>query len=143
MVFRAIISDGAYTISTPLVKHRRGGVTAKKVLSLEEKISKLRRNFPDKKIFIQEIIKDASFANHQNKMEKYYEKSLAECEYAEKMLKTGGIFSKLHTTITSKNISTSFKIRLVAYGCFPFILIPFFSLKRAFSTSNKKLTSSS
>ncbi len=136
MVFRAIISDGAITIPDPLVKHRRGGVTTKKVMTLEEKILKLRRNFPDKKIFIQEIIRDSSFVNYQDKMQTYYQNSLAECDYAEKMLQVGGFFSKVCTTLRVKNVSLKFKTRLITYGCFPFLLMPLFALKKIFRKIN-------
>jgi glycosyltransferase involved in cell wall biosynthesis len=130
MIFRAIISDGAYAVSEPLVKHRQGGITKKKYLGLIEKINKLKAGFPDKYVLLQQMLEDAKFLEDLPLLQKYFKKELIECELALNLFNTKETHLKIVRCCKFDGISFFFKIRLLTYTTFPQILMPVFWLKK-------------
>jgi glycosyltransferase involved in cell wall biosynthesis len=130
MVFRAIISDGALTISEPLVKHRRGGVTLKKYISLTEKIQKLKVGFPDKYTLLQQMLMDAKDQVDLPLLKKYLAIEISECELAIRLFNSESISQKIIRCCKFDGTSIFFKLRLLTYTAFPSILKPIFWLKK-------------
>ncbi len=130
MIFRAIISDGALTISVPLVKHRRGGVTKKKYTSLTEKINKLKLGFPDKYELLKQMLKDAKNLAEFPLLQKHLSKEIGECEFALSLFNTRETRLKIMKCCKMDGVSVLFKFRLLSYTTFPFILKPIFWLKK-------------
>lgn len=130
MVFRAIISDGALTISEPLVKHRRGGMTLKKYISLAEKIKKLKVGFPDKHTLLQQLLIDAKDQADLPLLKKYITTEINECELAISLFNTKDISQKIIQCCKFDGISIFFKLRLLTYTAFPSILKPIFFIKK-------------
>jgi glycosyltransferase involved in cell wall biosynthesis len=130
MVFRAIISDGALTISEPLVKHRRGGVTLKKYISLSEKIQKLKAGFPDKYTLLKQMLVDAKDQTDLPLLKKHLAIEINECELAISLFNTKGISRKIIRCCKFDDTSIFFKLRLLTYTAFPSILKPIFWLKK-------------
>ncbi len=130
MVFRAIISDGALTISEPLVKHRRGGMTLKKFISLAEKIKKLKAGFPDKHTLLQQFLIDAKNQADLPLLQKYITTEINECQLAISLFNTKGISQKIIQCCNFDGISIFFKLRLLTYTAFPSILKPIFFIKK-------------
>lgn len=130
MVFRAIISDGALTISEPLVKHRRGGVTLKKYISLVEKIKKLKVGFPDKYTLLQQMLMDAKDQLDLPLLKKHLAIEINECELAISLFNTESISRKIIRCCKFDGTSIFFKLRLLTYTTFPSILKPIFWLKK-------------
>jgi len=130
MVFRAIISDGALTISEPLVKHRRGGMTLKRYVSLAEKIKKLKVGFPDKYTLLQQMLMDAKDQRDLPLLKKYLAIDINECELAISLFNAKGISQKIIRCLKFDGTSIFFKLRLLTYTAFPGILKPIFWLKK-------------
>jgi len=130
MIFRAIISDGAHTVSNPLVKHRRGGITKKNYMGLKEKINKLRAGFPDKYTLLQQMLADAKNLEDLPLLQKHFKKELSECELALDLFNTKEAHLKFMRCCKLDGVSFFFKIRLVTYTTFPNILKPIFWLKK-------------
>jgi glycosyltransferase involved in cell wall biosynthesis len=130
MVFRSIISSGAYTISEPLVKHRRGGVTLRKYVDLPTKIKKLETGFNDKYIYLQQVLSDAKNQIHFNLLKKYLAIELKECELVMNFFTNTSTLSKIKTCLYWDEVSMLFKIRILTYSTFPTILMPVFWAKK-------------
>lgn len=130
MIFRAIISDGAHTVSQPLVKHRRGGITKKKYMDLKEKINKLRAGFPDKYTLIKQMLEDAKDLEDLPLLQKHFRIELSECELALNLFNTKEAYLKFIGCCKFDGVSFFFKIRLLTYTTFPHILKPIFWLKK-------------
>jgi glycosyltransferase involved in cell wall biosynthesis len=130
MVFRALISDGALTISEPLVKHRRGGVTLKKYISLSKKIQKLKVGFCDKYTLLQQMLVDAKDQTDLPLLKKHLAIEINECELAISLFNTKGISRKIIRCCKFDDTSIFFKLRLLTYTAFPSILKPIFWLKK-------------
>lgn len=130
MVFRAIISDGALTISEPLVKHRRGGMTLKRYVSLAEKIKKLKVGFPDKYTLLQQMLMDAKDQVDLPLLKKHLAIDINECELAISLFNSESISQKIIRCCKFDGTSIFFKLRLLTYTTFPSILKPIFWLKK-------------
>ncbi len=130
MIFRAIISDGAHAISIPLVKHRRGGMTRKKYTSLTEKINKLKLGFPDKYELLKQMIDDAKNLAELPLLQKHFSREIGECELALSLFNTKEAHLKIIKCCKMDGVSVLFKIRLLTYTTFPFILKPLFWVKK-------------
>jgi hypothetical protein len=130
MVFRAMISDGALTISEPLVKHRRGGMTLKKYIGLPEKIKKLKVGFSDKHSLLTQMLADAKDQPDLPLLEKRFAVEINECALAISLFNSKSTNQKIIQCCKLDGTSIFFKLRLLTYAAFPGILKPIFWLKK-------------
>jgi glycosyltransferase involved in cell wall biosynthesis len=130
MVFRALISDGGYTISEPLVKHRRGGVTLKKYIDLATKARILRVGFNDKYIYLKQLLSDAQHDHHFSELEKHLHPELQECQLTLDLYQLKDPIKKIIRCFANDGVSFFFKMRMLTYTTFPWVLQPIFKLKK-------------
>lgn len=130
MVFRALISDGGYTISEPLVKHRRGGVTLKKYIDLATKAKILRVGFNDKYIYLKQLLSDAQHDHHFSELEKHLHPELQECQLTLDLYQLKDTIKKIIRCFANDGVSFFFKMRMLTYTTFPWVLQPIFKLKK-------------
>lgn len=130
MVFRALISDGGYTISEPLVKHRRGGVTLKKYIDLATKAKILRVGFNDKYIYLKQLLSDAQHDHHFSELEKHLHPELQECQLTLELYELKEPIKKIIRCFANDGVSFFFKMRMLTYTTFPWVLQPIFTLKK-------------
>lgn len=130
MVFRALISDGGYTISEPLVKHRRGGVTLKKYIDLATKARILRVGFNDKYIYLKQLLSDAQHDHHFSELEKHLHPELQECQLTLDLYELKDPIKKIIRCFANDGVSFFFKMRMLTYTTFPWVLQPIFKLKK-------------
>lgn len=132
LLFRAIISGGANTLSEPLVMHRQGGVTKRKYLDLNEKIKKLKIGYLDKCRYINQILSDGK--NHSDflLLVKHFKVELAECELAIQLFSLNKSLEKTFLCIRFGGPSIFFKAKILTYSTFPFVLKPIFKAKSFF-----------
>ncbi|MBU3599636.1 glycosyltransferase [Polynucleobacter sp. 30F-ANTBAC] len=130
MVFRALISDGGYTISEPLVKHRRGGVTLKRYIDLATKAKILRVGFNDKYIYLKQLLSDAQHDHHFSELEKHLHPELQECQLTLDLYQLKDPIKKIIRCFANDGVSFFFKMRMLTYTTFPWVLQPIFKLKK-------------
>lgn len=130
MVFRALISDGGYTISEPLVKHRRGGVTLKKYIDLATKARILRVGFNDKYIYLKQLLTDAQQDDHFADLAEYLHPELQECQLTLDLYELKDPIKKIIRCFANDGVSFFFKMRMLTYTTFPWVLQPIFKLKK-------------
>jgi glycosyltransferase involved in cell wall biosynthesis len=130
MVFRALISDGGHTISEPLVKHRRGGVTLKKYIDLATKAKILRVGFNDKYIYLKQLLTDAQQDDHFADLAKYLHPELQECQLTLDLYELKDPIKKIIRCFANDGVSFFFKMRMLTYTTFPWVLQPIFKLKK-------------
>lgn len=131
MAFRAIALGAARTLPLPLVKYRRGGLTQQnKAQSVEEMIRRLTRKIDSTKTELRCMQQTAREFNASVAvlvdLERRYQK---EC-LIEQMFSARGFFEKLATVFRFRSQSPGFRIRIFAYAAVPWLLVPFFALKR-------------
>ncbi len=132
LVFRAIISGGAVTISEPLVKHRRGGVTKREYQSLSEKIKKLKIGYLDKYRYINQILSDAKDHPDFKLLVKHFEVQQKECELANQLFCLNKPIDKIMKCFLFDGPSIFFKAKILTYSTFPWLLKPIFEIKFLF-----------
>ena len=130
MVFRALISDGGHTISEPLVKHRRGGVTLKKYIDLATKAKILRVGFNDKYIYLKQLLTDAQQEHHFSDLAKHLHPELQECQLTLDLYELKDPIKKIIRCFANDGVSFFFKMRMLTYTTFPWVLQPIFKLKK-------------
>lgn len=129
LLFRAIISGGAHTLAEPLVLHRRGGVTVKKYIGLSEKIIKLKIGYKDKYRYINQIIADARDSSSKDLLVEHFEVELNECKLAIELFDSNKSAQKVLRCIQYDGLSIFFKVKILAYSTFPWMLEPIFKTK--------------
>ena len=130
MVFRALISDGGHTISEPLVKHRRGGVTLKKYIDLATKAKILRVGFNDKYIYLKQLLTDAQQDDHFADLAKHLHPESQECQLTLDLYELKDPIKKIIRCFANDGVSFFFKMRMLTYTTFPWVLQPIFKLKK-------------
>jgi len=129
LLFRAILSGGANTLSEPLVKHRRGGVTKREYQSLNEKIKKLKIGYLDKRRYIHQILSDVKDYPDFKLLNKNFEVHLRECELAIELFSLNKSIEKIARCIKFNGPSIFFKVKILTYSTYPWLLQPIFKIK--------------
>jgi GT2 family glycosyltransferase len=132
MAFRAIGSGTAVTLPTPLVNYRRGGITSqRKSLSANEVIRGLTRKVKSSQIELRCMIDDAQTLGASPTTVSFLNQRLDREVFIEQMFKRHGLLPKLKTFSAHTHQSIDFRIRVLTYAAAPWLLGPFFYIKRA------------
>jgi glycosyltransferase involved in cell wall biosynthesis len=131
MAFRAIASGGAVTLPVALVDYRRGGVTTKRtLLSAAEVIHGLTRKLASSKTELSSMLAEArqlgADAEVLADLQRRYDK---EC-FVEDMFAAESVRVKAGIALRGYGQTAGFRIRIFVYAAMPWLLAPFFSLKR-------------
>ncbi len=131
MAFRAISTGSAITIPIPLVNYRRGGITSnRRSLSTKEVIKGLTRKLKSSQTELRCLIKEAEMAGASHYTISYLTQKLDKEIFIENMFGSSSLVKKLKFCYLHDNQTVDFRIRIFVYAAAPWLLAPFFYLKR-------------
>lgn len=132
MAFRAIGTGAAVTLPIPLVNYRRGGITSqRKSLSAKQVIHGLKRKLRSSQIELRCMIDDATKLGAAPTTMHFLNQKLDREVFIERMFGSRGLLPKFKTFADHPNQSIDFRIRVLTYATAPWLLAPFFYIKRA------------
>jgi glycosyltransferase involved in cell wall biosynthesis len=118
-VHRALMMGGAIRLPSPLVYHRRGGVSQpEKHMIMGSKKQRLLLAANANLIELNQFIHDAGKLNMENPIKNFVACKHALETYTKKILESQKFFEKINLFISSGNISFSKKIRFLKYSLF-------------------------
>lgn len=131
MAFRAISAGRAITIPIPLVNYRRGGITSKRrPLTTTEVIKGLTRKLKSSQIELRCLIEEAKLAGASQYTLSYLEQKLDKEIFIENMFGATSVLKKIKLCFLQSDQKVDFRIRIFVYAAAPWLLSPFFYLKR-------------
>lgn len=131
MAFRAIASASARTLPVPLVNYRRGGLTSKrKSLSAGEVIHGLTRKLDSSRIELRQMLKEARQLKAGSNVLRMLQQRLDKESYIAGMFFGYGLAGQLWLYLHYRWLPLDFRIRILTYAAAPWLLAPFFFLKR-------------
>lgn len=131
MAFRAISSGSAITLPVALVNYRRGGITSqRKSLSAAEVIYGLTRKLKSSQTELRCLLKEAQEAGASQYTRSYIAQKLDKEVFIERMFATRNILTKLKVFYSHSDQAVDFRIRIFVYAAAPWLLAPFFYIKR-------------
>ncbi len=131
MVFRAIVSGGARTLSEPLVRYRRGGISRRRrALDADDVIRRLLKNNRSALVELPQLMADARFAGQLEAVQPELEKRMARERFIRDVFAASGMSRKLAVTFGAVAVPVSTRLRVLAYAAFPGLLVSWFALKR-------------
>lgn len=137
MTFRAILIGSAIRVPEPLVKHRRGGVSQQeKSIDVYEKRQEMRAGNLNNLVFIQQCILDAKVVDQEKIVEDGFENKINYGRMIEALFQSNSAFKAIKIVFITQKVSIAKKIRFLIYASFPWILKPYFSMKRIFKKLN-------
>ena len=132
MVFRAIGSGGALTLHEPLVRYRRGGVS-RRVRSLRpsDVIERLLKNNRHALVETELLLRDAAAMDRLDEVAAHLQIRLARERFIAELFAAKGTLARLRTALRARAVPAGLRLRLLVYAAAPWLLAPFFALKRA------------
>lgn len=131
MAFRAISTGSAMTLPIALVNYRRGGLTSqRKMLNADAVIHGLTRKLKSSQIEMQCLLREAKSAGANPNTLAFINQKLNKEVFIGKMFSNIGFFSKLSLCFQFGDQKVDFRIRILVYAVAPWLLAPFFHLKR-------------
>ncbi len=130
MIFRAILANGATTISQPLVKHRRGGVTLRKYLTLKQKKERLEVGFRNKLTYLLQLLDDAKDHIDHKKLEQHLSNEILATQFAIRLFNTTSFFTRIKLCLQETKAPFNLKLRILTYTSFSWLLQPIFWAKK-------------
>jgi len=131
MAFRAIGAAGARTLPVPLVNYRRGGLTSKrKLLSAAEVIQGLTRKLGSSRIELRQMLKEAQKLGASPASLQMLERLLDKENFVDSMFSGCSLAKRLRLCLQYRSLPLDFRVRILTYAAAPWLLAPFFYLKR-------------
>ena len=131
MVFRAIVSGGALTLPEPLVRYRRGGVSARRrAMSAQEVVAGLLKNNRSSLVELPQLLADARVAGQLPSVEAALSARLARERFIRDMFAAQRLGDRLSLAARARKVPLSLRLRVLAYAGFPSLLAPWFAVKR-------------
>lgn len=129
MLLRALLMGTAYSLHTPLVYHRRGGITGNKPRSLEEKIKRWLKDTPKAIADMEQQITDSGLCGKGTVLEKHYQGKLSEARLMQSIFEPQNGDRQLIKIIQAKHVPLFKKIRYLGYVYLPKFLSRIYQLK--------------
>jgi len=131
MAFRAIGTATAITLPVPLVNYRRGGLTSqRKSLSAEAVIHGLTRKLNSTKTELNCMLDDARKLGASPATLAVLNQKLDKENFIESMFSVNGFGEKIRLCRQFDMLPGDFRLRILTYAATPWLLAPFFFLKR-------------
>lgn len=131
MVFRAIGSGGAITLREPLVQYRRGGISRRRrSLHAREVVERLLKNNRHALVEAEQMLKDARRMDRCDEVGAHLERTLARERFIAALFGAGSGLQKLRIALHARDQPLALRLRLVTYAAAPWMLAPWFALKR-------------
>jgi len=132
MVFRAIVSGGALTLNEPLVHYRRGGISQRRrAMHADEVVQRLLKNSRNALIELPQLLADAQLAGQLDVVREALETRVARERHIEHQLAATSLAPKLARFVRDSAVPLGLRLRMLLYAGFPWVLAPFFWLKRS------------
>jgi len=130
MVFRAIMSGGAFTLREPLVQYRRGGLSRKRRWRTPaDYIARIKLANINGTGETRQLQRDADKVGVGEPMRALLAKKKAREEYVAAVFGERPLVQKLALLLGSGNVSAGFRIRMFVYATCPWLTRPFFFVK--------------
>lgn len=131
MVFRALGSGGAITLREPLVQYRRGGISRRRRnLHARDVVERLLKNNRHALVETEQMLKDARLMGRYDEVGAHLERTLARERFIAALFGTGSTIEKLGIAASASGQPLALRLRLLTYAAAPWLLAPFFALKR-------------
>ncbi len=131
MVFRAIVSGGGLTLAEPLVRYRRGGISRRRrALHASEVIERLLKNNRHALVEIPQLLADARTAGQLDAVHAELTHRLARERHIQRLFSAPSAADKLALFARDTEVALQLRARLLLYATCPWVLAPFFGLKR-------------
>lgn len=131
MAFRAIGTATAITLPVPLVNYRRGGLTSKRrSMSAESVIRGLTRKLNSTKTELNCMMDDARKMGASPATLAVLNRKLDKENFIEAMFLAKGFGEKISLCRRYNMLPCDFRLRILSYAATPWLLAPFFFLKR-------------
>ncbi len=131
MVFRAIISGGAITLSQALVRYRRGGLSSRQRGATAADVSqRLQKYSWHARTELQQLLCDARIAGQADTVRSALELRLLRETFIQDMFRATNRFDQLKITLNASRVSVFVRLRIFVYAAIPIVLAPFFYIKR-------------
>ncbi len=135
MIFRAMLTGSAITISEPLVKHRRGGVSRKvEYFDVYKKRKQLIDGALGSIAFAKQCIRDAKIVNQEEIVKAAFKSKMDENQIILDIFDSNSTVEKIKITFKANQISFLKKLRFLIYATFPWI-ISFYLFIKAYVVS--------
>lgn len=130
MVFRAIASGGALTLTTPLVHYRRGGVSGKKRhLTPKSMIDAWLKSSRSGSIEAQVMLKDCAAVNAPKSVTNYLHNEFLKNQYILALFSPKSRLSRFYQGLICRGMPWNKRLRFITYAVLPELLLPFYWLK--------------
>lgn len=134
MVFRAIVSGGALTLPEPLVRYRRGGISRRRrAMSAQDVVRGLLKNNRSSLVELPQLLADARTAGQESAVEAALTARIARECYIRDMFAADGAPARCRLLTGAHAVPGSLRLRIALYAAAPWLMAPFFALKRAFA----------
>ncbi len=131
MVFRAIGSGGAITLREPLVQYRRGGISRRRRnLHARDVVERLLKNNRHALVETEQMLRDARRMGRYDEIGPHLERTLARERFVASLFAADGAVGKLRIAACATEQPLALRLRLLTYAAAPWLLAPFFALKR-------------
>jgi len=131
MVFRAVLSGGAITLSDALVDYRRGGISRReRTLSAQDVTRRLLKNNRNALAELPQLLSDAEQAGQLDAVQKPLTERLAREVLIRDIFTAPSISEKVNLALDARELRWTVRTRLLAYAAFPWLLWLWFAIKR-------------
>lgn len=131
MVFRALGSGGAITLREPLVQYRRGGISRRRRnLHARNVVDRLLKNNRHALVETEQMMRDARLMGRYEEIGAHLEQVLARERFIAALFGATSVLAKLRIAASAGNQPPALRLRLLTYAAAPWLLAPFFALKR-------------
>jgi glycosyltransferase involved in cell wall biosynthesis len=129
MTFRAVMTGGAYSLREPLVRYRRGGLSARRRWrTVEQFVARVQQTTRFGLAESEQFQHDADIAGVGDAMRVLIAPKLAREQYARDIFTVRGIGKKFGLLMHAKRVKLGFRVRMFLYAACPFVYRPFFAL---------------
>lgn len=131
MVFRAIGSGGAITLREPLVQYRRGGISRRRRnLHARDVVERLLKNNRHALVETQQMLKDAETMGRLDQIGPQLRAVLDREQFIAALFAADGFAARCSVVLRAGTQPLALRLRLWVYAAAPWLLAPFFALKR-------------
>ncbi len=135
MVFRAIVSGGAITLTEPLVHYRRGGISRKRRnLHARDVVERLLKNNRHALVELPQLLADAKRAGQLEAVEAALSLQFEREVFVRDLFAAGGFSARWQAFAGARRVPVGLRLRLLVYAAFPGLLAPVFAMKRWFAS---------
>lgn len=131
MVFRALGSGGAITLREPLVQYRRGGISRRRLnLHARDVVERLLKNNRHALVETEQMLKDAAVMGRLDEIGPHLRGVLEREQFIAELFAADGFAARCRIVWRAGTQPAALRLRLWVYAAAPWLLAPFFALKR-------------